>query len=99
MRHIAPTPQRYGRVTALFEDGPHSFILAKDATLAVLSGRLAKLRRQNHGELLNITVRFDAKPGVKTTFQAQHNISLSSRPPTTSSMRCIDCNASYVTAE
>ena len=75
MLHITPTPQRCGRVTALFEDGPQSFILAKDATLAVLSGRLARLRRQNHGELLNITVRFDEKPGVKTASLAQHNIS------------------------
>ena len=75
MLHITPTPQRCGRVTALFEDGPHSFILAKDATLAVLSGRLARLRRQNHGKLLTIAVRFDAMPGVKSTFQADQNIS------------------------
>lgn len=51
------TPQGNGTVTALFEDGPHSFILAMGTTLAVLSRRLAALRRQHHGKLLDVTVR------------------------------------------
>ena len=60
MLNITSTPQGRGCVTALFEDGAHSFILAKGATLEQLSGRLATLRRQRHGELLDITVRFDS---------------------------------------
>ena len=62
MLNTTHTPQGHGSVTALFEDGPHSFILAKGATLAVLSRRLATLRRQHHGNLLDGTVRFDARP-------------------------------------
>ena len=66
MLNINPSPPSRGCVTAIFEDGPHSFILAKGATLAGLSRRLATLRRGYHGKLLDVTVKFEAtqRPGA-----------------------------------
>ena len=62
MLDINPSPPISGCVTAIFEDGPHSFVLAKGATLEGLSSRLATLRRQ-HGKLLDINVRFETTHG------------------------------------
>ena len=58
----SPTPPRRGCVTAIFEDGPQSFDLAKGATLEVLSIHLTALRRPDHGKLLDITVKFEGAP-------------------------------------
>ena len=58
MFDINPSPPIRGCVTAIFEDGPHSFVLTKGATLEGLSSRLATLRRQHCGKLLDVTVRF-----------------------------------------
>ena len=63
MLDINLSPPIRGCVTAIFEDGPHSFVLAKGATLESLSSRLATLRRQHHGKLLDITVKFEATHG------------------------------------
>ena len=62
MLNTSTSPPNLGIVTALFEDGPHTFTLARGATLAALSRHLASLRRQHHGKLLDISVRFDARP-------------------------------------
>ena len=62
MLNPTTSPPAAGFVTALFEDGPHTFVLARGATLAALSRRLASLRRQHHGKLLDISVRFEARP-------------------------------------
>ena len=61
MLSINPSSPIRGCVTAIFEDGPQSFILAKGATLAGLSRRLAIIRRQHHGKLLDITVKFGTR--------------------------------------
>ena len=66
MLNTPTSPTNLGFVTALFEDGPHTFTLARGATLAALSRRLASLRRQHHGKLLDISVRFDLRP--ETTY-------------------------------
>ena len=63
MLNINPSPPMRGCVTAIFEDGPQSFILANGATLEGLSRRLAFLRREHHGKLLDITVAFGTTPG------------------------------------
>ena len=60
MLNINPSPPIRGCVTAIFEDGPHTFNLTKDATLEALSARVAVLSRQHHGKLLDITVKFGA---------------------------------------
>ena len=62
MLNINPPPPIRGCVTAIFEDGPHTFNLTEDATLEALSARVAVLRRQRHGKLLDITVKFGATP-------------------------------------
>ena len=62
MLNPTPLPTARGFVTAHFEDGPHTFMLARGATLAALSHRLASLRQRHHGKLLDISVRFDARP-------------------------------------
>jgi hypothetical protein len=53
--------QRQSRVTAVFEDRSHSFILAKGATLEELSDRLADLDRRHHGWPVAITVKFSSR--------------------------------------
>ena len=63
MFDINPSPPIRGCVTAIFEDGPHSFVLTKGATLEGLSYRLATLRRQHHGKLLDVTVKFGTTHG------------------------------------
>ena len=55
-------PPYRGCVRAHFEDGPRSFVLAKGATLQALSVQVAKLRRQHHGKLLDITIKFETVP-------------------------------------
>ena len=66
MLNINPSPLSRGCVTAIFEDGPQSFILAKGARLAGLARRLAMLLRQRNGKLLDITVEFETRrrPGA-----------------------------------
>jgi hypothetical protein len=49
---------RPSRVTAVFEDGALSFILARGATLEELSGRLADLGQGHDGRPVAITVKF-----------------------------------------
>jgi hypothetical protein len=49
---------RPSRVTAVFEDGALSFILARGATLEELSGRLADLGQGHNGRPIAITVKF-----------------------------------------
>jgi hypothetical protein len=49
---------RSSRVTAVFEDGALSFILAKGATLEELSGRLADLGQAHKGRPVAISVKF-----------------------------------------
>jgi hypothetical protein len=46
------------RVTAVFEDGALSFILAKGATLEELSDRLAGLGRRHNRRPVAVTVKF-----------------------------------------
>lgn len=53
---------RPSRVTAVFEDRALSFILAKGATLADLSDRLANLDRRHDGWPVAITVKFSSSP-------------------------------------
>ena len=60
MLNINPSPPIRGCVTAIFEAGPHTFNLTKDATLGALSARVAVRSRQHHGKLLDITVKFGA---------------------------------------
>ena len=49
------------RVTAVFEDRALSFLLAKGATLAELSERLADLDRRHDGWPVAITVKFSSR--------------------------------------
>ena len=58
--------QRQSRVTAVFEDRSHSFILAKGATLEELSDRLADLDRRHHGWPVAITVKFSSRTQALT---------------------------------
>jgi hypothetical protein len=51
---------RQSRVTAVFEDRAHSFILGTDATLEELADRLASLGGRHNAWPLAITVKFAA---------------------------------------
>ena len=62
MHAIREQSSTQSRVTAVFEDRTLSFLLAKGATLAELSDRLADLdRRHDDGWLVAITVKFSSR--------------------------------------
>jgi hypothetical protein len=60
MHRIRERRVRQSRVTAVFEDRAHSFILAKGATLEELSDRLRDLGGRHNGRPVAITVKFGA---------------------------------------
>jgi len=58
LRNIPEHRLGQDRVTAVFEDGALSFILAKGATLEDLSDRLGNLGRRHNRMPVAITIRF-----------------------------------------